>query len=146
MENLFNGIQTHIATNMPKLSLVDENYGQLQTKEDTYPVTFPCVLIDTPQTEWENLSAGAQRGKCRLTVQLAIDCYEDTHYGSGTEGKIAQRQKMANKLHSLLHLLRMQNVCGPMIRKTSRGYSLPGGIKVYEIVYEMMVFETTVPK
>ena len=38
-----------IKENMPSLSLVDEDYGQLEAidKEDvdTYPVTFPCVLI-----------------------------------------------------------------------------------------------------
>lgn len=30
---------------MPELSLVDEDYGQLNTAEDIYPVTFPAVLI-----------------------------------------------------------------------------------------------------
>ena len=31
MEDLFNEIQTAIAENMPSVSLVDEDYGQLQT-------------------------------------------------------------------------------------------------------------------
>ena len=32
---------------MPELSLIDEDYGQLEmgAEEDQYPVTFPCVLI-----------------------------------------------------------------------------------------------------
>ena len=45
MEELFNLIQTAVADGMLELTLVDEDYGQLQTDEDTYPVTFPCVLI-----------------------------------------------------------------------------------------------------
>ena len=47
MEDIFLAIQERIALKMPELSLVDEDYGQLVTEEDTYPVTFPCVLIST---------------------------------------------------------------------------------------------------
>ena len=35
----------HIAEQLPELSLIDEDTGQLETGEDTYPVTFPCVLV-----------------------------------------------------------------------------------------------------
>ena len=40
MEELFNLIQSAIAEDMPELALVDEDYGQLQTSEDTYPVVL----------------------------------------------------------------------------------------------------------
>ena len=50
MELLLYHLINHIKESMPSLSLVDEDYGQLEAidKEDvdTYPVTFPCVLID----------------------------------------------------------------------------------------------------
>ena len=68
MEQLFYSIQQHIAANMPVLSTIDEDYGQLQTDEDTYPVTFPCVLINAEQTDWESLSGGVQRGKCTVVI------------------------------------------------------------------------------
>ncbi len=49
MESLLYQLINHIKDGMPSLSLVDEDYGQLEAidKEDmdTYPVTFPCVLI-----------------------------------------------------------------------------------------------------
>lgn len=141
MEQLFNDIQRHIAASMPALSLVDEDYGQLQTDEDTYPVTFPCVLIDIRQTEWESPSQKAQRGKCTMVIKLALDCYEDTHYGSGTEGQAAERQRMATELNGLLHLRRPEGAAGPLIRRRSQNYSLPGGIKVYEQTYEVTVIE-----
>lgn len=144
MEELFNDIQRHIAENLPALSLVDENFGQLQTDEDTYPVTFPCVLIDAPAVEWENLNNRAQRGQCTLTVTLVIDCYDDTHYGSRTEGKIAERQRLASELNGLLHLQKPQGATGPMMRKKSRNYNLPGGVKAYEMVYEVMVIESII--
>ena len=141
MEHLFYSIQQHIAANMPNLATIDEDYGQLQTEEDTYPVTFPCVLIDTEQTEWESLSAQVQRGKCTVVITLGIDCYDDTHYGSGTEQKAVERQQMASELNKLLHCKRLEGAAGPLVRKKSRNYSLPGGIKIYEMRYEVMVTE-----
>ena len=39
MDELLLSIMQHIAAAMPELSLVDEDYGQLETQEDTYPVT-----------------------------------------------------------------------------------------------------------
>lgn len=61
MEEIFIAIQERIALQMPELSLVDEDYGQLVTEEDTYPVTFPCVLISTIDTDWTDIGAGATK-------------------------------------------------------------------------------------
>ena len=36
METLFLSIQKRIAEGLPELSLVDEDYGQLNTEEDTF--------------------------------------------------------------------------------------------------------------
>jgi len=40
---------------MPSLSVIDEDYGQLENIEDEdtdmYPLTFPTVLIEEAQTE-----------------------------------------------------------------------------------------------
>ena len=102
MEKLFNILQRVIAEGIPEISLVDEDYGQLEIQEDHYPVTFPCVLLAIPEVVWTELAAGAQRGTATVITRLAIDCYNDTHYGSGTEERIAARQQERTKLHRLL--------------------------------------------
>ena len=93
-----------ISERMPELSLVDEDYGQLEAglEEETYPVTFPCVLIGNLEADWDNLAGGAQRGTVFFSVRLAIDCYDDTHYGSGTESKVSERLQMANRVYAAL--------------------------------------------
>ena len=72
METLLYQLINHTKEQMPSLSLVDEDYGQLEAidKEDmqTYPVTFPCVLIDMPETEWSNLSGKSQKGKAKCNI------------------------------------------------------------------------------
>ena len=103
MEQLFNDIQKQIAEKMgDTVSLIDEDCGQLEALingEDQYPVTFPCVLISIPETIWENLKGNLQHGKTTVTVRLAFDCYDDTHYGSTQEQHAAERMRLASRLY-----------------------------------------------
>ena len=142
METLLYQLINHIKENMPSLSLVDEDYGQLEAidKEDmqTYPVTFPCVLIDMPETEWSNLSGKSQKGKAKVNVRLVIDCYDDTHYGSGTMEAMHGRTEMVRDLHRFLQCYRPDGD-GELIREKSRFYTWSHGIKVYEMLYSVSV-------
>lgn len=140
METLFNLIQTAIAEGMPFLTLVDEDYGQLQTDEDTYPVTFPCVLINVEETRWETVADDYQRGTAQIVIRLCIDCYDDTHYTSGTADKVADRVRMFKDLHDIVRKLEPANAL-PLERQSSRWFSLPGAIKVYESTYETIIDE-----
>lgn len=142
MESLLYQLINHIKENMPSLSLVDEDYGQLEAidKEDmqTYPVTFPCVLIDMPETEWSNLSGKSQKGKTKVNVRMVIDCYDDTHYGSGTMEAMQDRAEMVSDLHKFLQCFRPDGD-GELIREKSRFYTWSHGIKVYEMLYSVSV-------
>lgn len=140
MELLIYHLIDHIKESMPSLYMVDEEYGQLEAidKEnvDTYPVTFPCVLIDIPETEWSNLSGKSQKGKAKVNVRLVIDCYDDTHYGADTEEKTLQRAEMVKDLHKALQGYRPDED-GELIREKSRFYTWSHGIKVYEMLYSV---------
>ena len=120
MEQLFNDIQQQIATKMgDTITLIDEDCGQLEALangEDQYPVTFPCVLIGIPETIWETMKSGIQHGKTTLTVRLAF-----------------------GRLNSYLHCWRFDECATVLIRRTSRQFSQPGGIKVYEMEYTTTV-------
>lgn len=138
----------HIKENMPVLSLVDEDYGQLEAIDnnevDMYPVTFPAVLINTLETDWSNLSGKSQKGKAQLVFRLAIDCYDDTHYGSGTMEAMEERQEMVAELHRNLQCFRPTG-SGELIREKSRFYTWSHGIKVYEMTYSISV-EDIIPE
>lgn len=136
MEQIFISILEFISREMPELSLVDEDYGQLETDEDTYPVTFPCAFVGNMEAEWNDIGMGAQKGVVTLTARLAIDCYDDTHIGSNTTEKVAERLRMANRLYAVLQDSTHSQDMGPMYRTKSRCYSLPGMIKVYEYVFQ----------
>lgn len=137
MDELLLKIMQHIDAAMPELSLVDEDYGQLETQEDTYPVTFPCVLVGNMTGDWKDLGySGAQEGTVTLTVRMVIDCYDDTHIGSTQEGAIAERLQMARTLYKALQMKRFNKDMGPLSRIKSQDYTIDRGIKVYEQTYQ----------
>ncbi len=142
MESMLYRLIYHIKENMPELSLVDEDYGQLEALDksevDMYPITFPAVLINTLETDWSNLSEKSQKGKTQLVFRLVIDCYDDTHYSSGTMEAMENRQEMVAELHRLLQCFRPTG-SGELIREKSRFYTWSHGIKVYEMTYSISV-------
>lgn len=135
----------HINEQMPELSMVDEDYGQLENLEDDnrdmYPITFPAVLIENTETEWSNLSGRSQKGDALFRVRLIIDCYDDTHAECGTQYAVEEREDMRSRLHTILQGFRPVDD-GVLIRKRSKFFTWYHGIKVYEMTYACVVTET----
>lgn len=150
METLFNQIQTILAENLEWLDAknVDEDYNQLEMlykddeDSDTYPLTFPLVLIEIPETRWETLGGAygkVQTGTVTVNVKLAIDCYDDTHYTSGTAEKISERADKVNQIHKLLQSYMPEGGSLPLNRVSSNNQTLTHGIKVYLQTYQCRV-------
>lgn len=74
MESVKLALMKRIEEAMPEVR-IDEDYGQLESQEDQYPVVFPCVLIGMGDTEWQPMASrpGIQQGKTSVTLKLAID-------------------------------------------------------------------------
>lgn len=149
MEKLLESLISLFGVQMPELCTVDEDYGQLeminQENRDTYPLTFPAVLIDAPDVMWGNIAGLSQKGTATIRVKLIIDCYDDTHYGSTTTDKIAERAAMRAKVHKILQGYRVDDVT-ELIRTNSRFYTWDHGIKVYEQTYTGIVTEILEPE
>lgn len=137
MDEIFINIMERIAGSMPEISLIDEDYGQLEmsAEEDHNPVTFPCVLIGNIDIDWRDQGLGNQKGAATITVRLAIDCYDDTSFASGTYDKIKERLQMDQKLYKTLQRFKSAQCATPLVRVKSRDYVLPRYIKVFERTY-----------
>lgn len=144
MESLLLHLISHIKEAVPALSMVDEDCGQLENLDndniDRYPLTFPAVLIDTPEVEWQNTAAPSQTGTAKINVRLLIDCYDDTHYASGTLDAIAARHEVVQAIHHALQGFRPVGE-GVMVRTASKFYTYNHGIKVYDTVYSVAVYD-----
>ena len=149
MEELYTELVEYLEQHFDELHLstLDEDYGQLEAMlngEDTYPITFPALLISIGETSWESVKAPEQRGLMTVTTRLAFDCYDDTHSGANQRAYALRRIKSAGKLHKLLHwqTLELKSMgAGPLIRVASRTVALPHGIKVYEADYRIRLTE-----
>lgn len=142
MESLIYEIINLIRQEMPEVRTVDEDYGQLENlkneQEDMYPLTFPAVLIEAPETDWSDASQGCQEGTTWLRVRLILDCYDDTHAGSDTSEKILERHQTIQQLHHLLQGFRPVER-GELVRTKSKFYTWSFGLKVYETTYTCAV-------
>lgn len=135
MDKIILALMEHIRENLPEVSYIDEYYGQLEGENETNPVTFPCVLIDVEGADWTEFTPRIQSGHINLSVRLVIDCYDDTHYGSGTEDKIQVRYELYNRLHSSLQGFSPHHKMDYLNRVKSQNYTITGGLKVYETTY-----------
>lgn len=147
MEELYTELIEYLEEHYDELGLsaLDEDYGQLEAMlngEDTYPITFPALLIAVGETSWETTKAPEQRGTVMITTRLAFDCYDDTHYGAGQREYARERIAKAGQLHRLLQGKCPESMgASPFIRIASRTAALPHGIKVYEADYRLRLTE-----
>ena len=118
MDEIFIAIMEQIAQEMLELSLIDEDYGQLEmgAEEDQYPVTFPCVLIGNTNSDWHDIGYGAQKSESALTVRLAIDCYDDTslsliHISSNTFVFMKARKPMCSSFRGTPVPVILSSIC-----------------------------------
>ncbi len=139
MESVKLALMKRIEKTMPEVH-IDEDYGQLESQIDQYPVMFPCVLIGMGDTEWQPMAnrPGVQQGRTSVTLKLAIDCYDDTHVGSTTEDKIAEREQMTDRMFRAVQGLRLSPKMSELDRRRSTEYALDDGIKVYEVTFEYL--------
>lgn len=128
---------TQLNDEVPELSYIDEDTSQLSVESDSYPVTFPAVLIGLEQADWTNTKQFCQRGRVNIRVTLCVDCYDDTHYGQSQQDRISERLALWSKVDTALHGF---CVCGsPLIRTQTQTATTESGIKMYSSVYVLSV-------
>lgn len=133
MEEIFISIMEKAAQFIPELAVVDEDYGQLEMlrdESDIYPLTFPALLIGDTESDWSNVGTSFQKSVTSVTVKLAVDCYDDTHFSSGTYDKIRERCGLAHKVYKAVQGLCPSSNSTPLCRVKSGSYTASGGIKV----------------
>ena len=150
MEELYLFVQDLLAERIPSLSLIDEDYGQVEAMlngaSDTYPITFPAALIGNMTIDWSEVGGGIQTGRCLFTVRLFCECLQDTHRGSGTESSMRDRLALNNEVYLALQGKALQKYTDYFSRVKQGDYFLPGGIKVYETVFGFDIHDETAYK
>lgn len=151
MENLLTAIISRMESNATRLGLsyIDEEYGQVDILDDetrdTYPVTFPCVLVDCQGEVWSEAGRDMQEGTATVNVNIYIDCYDDTHAGSTTTGKAEARMGLVRDVTELLQNWKPLTNSRSLMRISARTSTNNHGIKLYQVTFTVRVFESFMP-
>lgn len=137
VEKLFLDISDRLAT-VDDIEWIDLEAGQLEIPEETYPVQFPCVLIDFPSAEFENETQGNQQATLMVQVKLGIDLYEDLHMSDGNatpdRDTAVNRLGLITKIHKVLHGFE-GDYFTPLVRMGFQTERRDDGIKVFTLLY-----------
>jgi hypothetical protein len=139
METFYLPIMNRLEEQVPELATIDMDWGQLDEPAESYPVTFPCVLIDVPDISYERTGCKAQPGLAQVRITVGIEVIEDTHSGSGTAADAVERLKIAEKAHKALKGWDADGF--DPLERVNRNIRNMYGIKVYTFTYESAVMD-----
>lgn len=138
-ENLYLFVSGRLTERIPELQYIGEDLGELEAYSngmtDGYPIPAIAAFIGNAVTDWEEVGAGVQKGKCTFTVRLALDCYHDTHVGSGTEDKTLERLALNKRIYLALQGQVLERGGDYIKRVKNIDYTLPGSKIVYETTF-----------
>jgi len=77
--NLFLDLQEQIQTNIPEIAYIEQDLGQLGSEEPRKGLQFPAVLIDFPNTPFDNLQGNNQLAIPVIAITLIFDVYNATN-------------------------------------------------------------------
>lgn len=147
MESLYLRIAERLRKAVPELDHIDEDTGQLYPVQYddrySYPILFPCCLIDATTVDFSaEKFPDLQRGTVTVTVKVAFQCDEDTHYESSNSFAQMERRLAVNrKVVCALHGYCLGDDVSDMRRVQSRAYPLAGRVKVYESTFNVKISE-----
>ena len=99
-------LQTRISTELPEIKYIDQDLGQLGQvgENERPPISYPAVLIDFPNTDYSDLSSGAQLGAVPISFQLIFAPYSQTWQKAPTtvKEKGLEYLETEQKLHQAL--------------------------------------------
>lgn len=148
MEHLLTAIIDKLEDNAASLGLgmVDEEYGQVEFLDyedrDTYPVTFPAVLVDCQGEQWQQVGNLMQKGVATISLNIYIDCYDDTHAYSTTASKAEDRMSLVRSITELMQGWNPLSEGGELTRQSSVFSTINHGIKKYQVTFTVPVYES----
>lgn len=72
-------LQQRIKEYVPEIRFIDQDLGQLEWYDIRPAVTFPCVLIDFNDTEYEQMQLGQQWASVSFTLRLGFPPYSSSN-------------------------------------------------------------------
>ncbi|MBS1641562.1 MAG: hypothetical protein JSR11_03705 [Bacteroidetes bacterium] len=137
IDKLFKSIANRLS-NIEELRWIDLEVGQLEIPLESYPVQFPCALIDFPVIDAQQELERNQQLLTTIQIRIGIDLYEDLHMvdGNATPDREAalERLQILTKVHKCLQGYE-EDYFTPLVRMNVQTERRDDGIKVFSILY-----------
>lgn len=133
------------------LKYVGDDYGQLDYYENRPPVAFPCVLIDTSEASYENISQNRaklpqnrQIGTCVLSLLIAdIRLQTNTITGRASSSPVKQIdiKEIVQLVHNELHGWCPGGKASKLQRTKQTRQRRNDGVLAYEMSYSFAIYD-----
>lgn len=119
---MFLELQARITEMVPEIRFVEQDFGQLESPDDMgrYPVSWPCVLIDFPDTKYSDLSNNVQEADdVMINLRLGFPAFS---YTSSLQPVHIREQglkflEIENRIYQQLHSWAPDELCQPLARR-----------------------------
>ena len=134
--NLFLDIQEQIQT-VTEITYIEQDLGQLGSEEPRKALSFPAVLIDFPNTPFDNLQGNNQLAIPTISITLVFDNYSQTNNLAPLEIRQAGMTylEIEQKVHMALQGWQT-DYCQPLSRTNVKSQNRNDlGLRVRELTY-----------
>lgn len=147
---LYLAIQAQIETlvgndGKPVIRWIDQDFGQLETYKDRPPVSFPCVLIDFPNTRYSEVSQTVQEVTLNISIRLGFAPFSSANSVAPDISKEAALQyyEVENALVGCLYGFTADGNIQPMIRVSAATERREDAYRIREIMFSSYTEDVT---
>jgi hypothetical protein len=135
--NLFLLLQQRVQDNVPAITYIDQDLGQINPGVEEFPVTFPCLLIDFEDFKFKDLSEHVQTAEGTVLFKLGFSSYSSSAQMATEESKEAALgfYDIEWDLHKVLQGWDPGDYYGHLDRSSAITQSRPDQLRVRELRY-----------
>lgn len=134
---LFLDLQAHIAIEVPEITYIEQDLGQLGYDDPRKMMSFPAVLLDFPETEFSNLQGKNQMALPVLSAILVMETYSQTYHMAPLEVRELGLEylELEQKLYMAIASWE-SDYCELLVRKSAKGLNRNDvGLRVRELTF-----------
>ncbi|OJW78583.1 MAG: hypothetical protein BGO69_00935 [Bacteroidetes bacterium 46-16] len=135
--NLFLLLQQRVQDNVPAITYIDQDLGQINPGVEEFPVTFPCLLIDFEDFKFKNLSEHVQTAEGTVLFKLGFSSYSSSAQMATEASKEAALNfyDIEWDLHKVLQGWDAGDYYGHLDRSSAITQKRPDQLRVRELRY-----------
>lgn len=154
--SLFTAIQARIQSEVSQIRWIDMDLNQLETYQERPAVSWPCLLIDFSQVQYDNESELVQWGAYNISLRLGFPSFSNSN--SLTPESVKEKAlayfEIENSINKALHgwIPTYEDgtpIAQPLIRMSAQTERRddPLNIRVRQLIYSTVVEDhSTQPK